>query len=127
VKVRIIPSTVTGEVSAPPSKSYTHRAVIVASLAMGESLIEDPLLSDDTLYTINACRSLGADIEIESNHLMITGSGGQIRVTPSSEKIFVGNSGSTIRMVSPVAALAQTRVILEADFASARWVIYSRR
>jgi len=115
VKVRITPSPVTGEVSAPPSKSYTHRAVIVASLAAGESLIEDPLLSDDTLYTINACRSLGADIELKDEQLMITGTGGQINVTPGSERIFAGNSGSTIRMVAPMAALAQAKVVLDGD------------
>jgi 3-phosphoshikimate 1-carboxyvinyltransferase len=115
VKVRITPSSVTGEVSAPPSKSYTHRVVIVASLATGESIIENPLLSDDTLYTIDACRSLGADIKLKDNRLMITGTGGQIRVVPGSERIFAGNSGSTIRMVAPLAALARTRVILDSD------------
>jgi len=115
VKVRITPSPVTGEVSAPPSKSYTHRAVIVASLATGDSLIENPLLSDDTLYTIDACRSLGAEIELKSNRLMITGTGGQIMVAPGSERIFAGNSGSTIRMVAPLAALAQAKVVLDGD------------
>jgi 3-phosphoshikimate 1-carboxyvinyltransferase len=115
VKLRITPSSVTGEVSAPPSKSYTHRAVILASLATGESLIEDPLLSADTLYTIDACRSLGADIELEGNRLTITGTGGQIRVTPGREKISAGNSGSTIRMVAPLAALASTKVVLDGD------------
>jgi 3-phosphoshikimate 1-carboxyvinyltransferase len=114
VKVRITPSSVTGEVSAPPSKSYTHRAVILASLAAGESLIESPLLSDDTLYTVNACRSLGADIELESDRLKINGTGGQIRVA-GKDRIFAGNSGSTIRMVAPMAALAPTRVILDGD------------
>jgi len=115
VKVRITPSSVTGEVSAPPSKSYTHRAVILASLATGESLIENPLLSDDTFYTINACRSLGADIELKGNRLMITGTGGQIRVASGSERIFAGNSGSTIRMIAPLAALATAKVILDGD------------
>ena len=115
MKLRITPSSVTGEVSAPPSKSYTHRAVILASLATGESIIDNPLLSDDTLYTIDACRSLGADIELEGNRLTITGTGGQIRVTPGREKISAGNSGSTIRMVAPLAALAPTKVVLDGD------------
>jgi 3-phosphoshikimate 1-carboxyvinyltransferase len=114
VKVRIIPSVVTGEVSAPPSKSYTHRAVILASLAAGESRIANPLVSDDTLYTIDACRCLGADIELKDNRLMINGTGGQIRVVPD-KRIFAGNSGSTIRMVAPIVALAQTRVVLDGD------------
>lgn len=115
MKVKITPSSVTGEISAPPSKSYTHRAVILASLATGESLIEDPLLSDDTRYTIDACRSLGADIELESDQLKINGTGGQIRVAPGSERIFAGNSGSTIRMVAPLAALSQSKVVLDGD------------
>jgi 3-phosphoshikimate 1-carboxyvinyltransferase len=115
VKLRITPSTVTGEVTAPPSKSYTHRAVIAASLVIGESLIEAPLLSDDTLYTIDACRSLGADIELEDNQLKINGTGGQIKVTPGRERIFAGNSGSTIRLVAPLAALAPTKVILDGN------------
>jgi 3-phosphoshikimate 1-carboxyvinyltransferase len=112
VKLRITPSSVEGEVTAPPSKSYTHRAVIAASLAAGESLIEDPLLSDDTIYTINACRSLGADIKLEGN-LKIKGTGGKIKA--SKETIFAGNSGSTIRMIAPLAALSQTKVILDSD------------
>jgi 3-phosphoshikimate 1-carboxyvinyltransferase len=114
VKIRITPSSVEGEVTAPPSKSYTHRAVIAASLAAGESLIGDPLLSDDTLYTINACRSLDADIKLENN-LKIKGTGGKIRVAPGKEIIFAGNSGSTIRMIAPLAALSQTKIILDGD------------
>jgi 3-phosphoshikimate 1-carboxyvinyltransferase len=115
VKLRIIPSSVKGEVAAPPSKSYTHRAVIVASLAAGESLIEGPLLSDDTLYTINACRLLGADIELKDNELKIKGTGGKIKVAPGRDKIFAGNSGSTIRMIAPLAALAPAKVVLDGD------------
>jgi 3-phosphoshikimate 1-carboxyvinyltransferase len=115
VKVRITPSPVTGGTSAPPSKSYTHRAVILASLATGESIIKEPLLSDDTGYTIDACRTLGADIELKGNRLKVTGTGGQIKVAHNRQKIFAGNSGSTIRMIAPLAALARTRVILDGD------------
>jgi 3-phosphoshikimate 1-carboxyvinyltransferase len=115
VRIRITPSSVTGGTLAPPSKSYTHRAVILASLATGETRIENPLISDDTLHTIDACSSLGADIAPDSNRLRITGTGGQIRVAPNRERIFVGNSGSTIRMVAPLAALASTRVVFDGD------------
>jgi 3-phosphoshikimate 1-carboxyvinyltransferase len=114
VKVRITPSPVSGEVSAPPSKSYTHRAVILASLAAGESIIRSPLISADTLYTIDASRSLGADIELKDDRLKITGTGGKIRVG-DRHRIFAGNSGSTIRMVAPLAALGQTKVVFDGD------------
>jgi 3-phosphoshikimate 1-carboxyvinyltransferase len=115
VKVRITPSPVSGEVLAPPSKSYTHRAVILASLAVGESTIQNPLLSDDTLYTINACRLLGADIELKSDRLKIIGTGGKIKTTHDKQRIFAGNSGSTIRMVAPLAALGQSKVVFDGD------------
>ena len=115
MKIRITPSAITGVVSAPPSKSYTHRAVILASLAAGESVIENPLLSDDTIYTIEACRSLGADITLKGKRLKIIGTGGQISVAAERQWIFAGNSGSTIRMVAPLAALSQTKVVLDGD------------
>ena len=114
MRVKITPSSVTGVVSAPPSKSYTHRAVILASLAAGESIIQSPLISDDTIHTIEACRSLGADITLDGDRLKIIGTGGKIKVT-DRQRIFAGNSGSTIRMVAPLAALSQTKVILDGD------------
>lgn len=113
MRLRITPSPVSGVVTTPPSKSYSHRAVIIASLAAGESIIENPLLSDDTIYTIDACRSLGADIKIQDNRLMIIG--GKIRTATDKKIIFAGNSGSTIRMVASLAALSQSRVILDGD------------
>jgi 3-phosphoshikimate 1-carboxyvinyltransferase len=113
VRVKIRPSSLGGQIAAPPSKSYTHRAVILASLAAGESVIENPLLADDTGYTIEACRSLSADIERQGDILVVKGTGGKIRVT--EEKIFAGNSGSTIRMIAPLIALSPTRVILDGD------------
>ena len=115
MKLTITPSSVMGAVSAPPSKSYTHRAVILASLAGGTSTIDDPLLSDDTLYTIEACRSLGAGIAARGNLLEISGTGGQIAVTPGRDRIFAGNSGSTIRMIAPLAALASTKIVLDGN------------
>jgi 3-phosphoshikimate 1-carboxyvinyltransferase len=113
VRLKITPSLITGELSAPPSKSYTHRALILASLAAGESLIEKPLLSDDTGYTIEACRALGADVKRRDDGIAVKGTGGKISL--KKEKIFAGNSGSTIRMIAPLAAMAQTKVILDGD------------
>jgi len=113
VRLRITPSTVSGTVSAPPSKSYTHRALILGSLAQGETVIENFLASDDTRYTINACRALGVNIQRYGKSLRIIGTGGQFSAQPGQKRIFVGNSGSTIRMVAPLAALAQTMVIFD--------------
>jgi 3-phosphoshikimate 1-carboxyvinyltransferase len=115
VRVKITPSAVTGTVAAPPSKSYSHRVIIVASLADGESRIARPLLSDDTLLTIDAVRQLGAAIEQDDGMLKITGTGGRINAAHNTGVIFAGNSGSTVRMAAAVAALSPTRVVLDGD------------
>lgn len=105
MKAIITPSKVSGSVTAPPSKSFTHRAVLIAALADGKSVIENPLICDDTMRTISICRALGAKIASHDNVLEITGCGG--RPTPSQREINVGGSGSTIRMASPIAALTK--------------------
>lgn len=115
MRLKITPSAVGGKVSAPPSKSYTHRALILGSLAQGKTVIENFLSSDDTLYTINACRSLGVNISFDDGTLKIVGSGGKFSVKPGQRRIFVGNSGSTIRMVASLAALVPARVIFEGE------------
>jgi len=115
MKLRIKPSIVSGMVSAPPSKSYTHRALILGSLARGETVIENFLNSDDIQHTINACRSLGVNLQSDGNTVRITGSDGRFSVQPGHETIFVGNSGSTIRMVAHLAALARGRVIFDGE------------
>ena len=101
-----------GNVNAPPSKSHTHRAVILASLASGISTIENPLLSEDCLATIEACMAIGAGIEVGAN-LIINGVNGRPQ-TPK-EIINVGNSGTTIRLMATVAALCNDKVNLTGD------------
>ena len=52
-----------GVVSAPPSKAYTHRMLIAASLSNGTSKIFNPLVSDDTQATLEAVKEFGAETE----------------------------------------------------------------
>ncbi len=115
MRIRITPSAVSGIVSSPPSKSYTHRALILGSLAQGETVIENYLASDDTRYTIDACRSLGTKIQSADKTLKIMGRDGQFSVEPGQNRVFVGNSGSTIRMVAPLAALSTSRVVFDGE------------
>lgn len=91
-----------GTVNAPPSKSYTHRAFVIASLAEGESRIENYLHAGDTLSTVNACRALGVEINLGS-YAHVKGTGGALK-TPS-KAINCENSGTTIRLVSGIASL----------------------
>jgi len=90
----------------PGSKSHTIRAVAVASLAAGESLIHNPLESSDTKAAVACYRALGAEINTSDPKLWkVTGTGGTI--TPPPEIIDVGNSGTTLRIAMGSAALAQ--------------------
>lgn len=101
-----------GSVTAPPSKSHTHRAVIIASLAGGTSTIQNPLMSDDCVATIEACRQFGAKIEA-GKALKIDGVGGKPR-TPATE-IDVKSSGTTIRFMTAVSALCDGTTRLTGD------------
>jgi len=92
-----------GTVKAPPSKAYTHRALIAASLSEGQSLIEDALICDDTLVTIKACSMLGAKIRKVTKGFKVDGVAKPI--TPEGV-IHCGDSGSTIRFMTPVFSLA---------------------
>ena len=62
MKVSVSTSKVNGEVFAPPSKSYTHRAITIAALS-DDCVIHRPLMSADTLASIRAAEALGASIE----------------------------------------------------------------
>ena len=58
-----------GEVCAPPSKSYTQRMLIAAALSNGTSKISNPLLSEDTEATLRAITALGAEVILEEGLL----------------------------------------------------------
>ncbi len=102
-----------GVVDAPPSKSFTHRAFLIASLAEGSSKIKYPLYSEDTIATLDSCRAFGTDIEAESNECLITGTAGNLK-TPENV-LDVKNSGTTLRLISSTASLAPNYTILTGD------------
>ncbi|WP_456473857.1 3-phosphoshikimate 1-carboxyvinyltransferase [Candidatus Pyrohabitans sp.] len=102
-----------GSVVAPPSKSYTHRAFVVSGLAGGSSRITNYLVSEDTLATIAGMRSFGVDIAEEGEGVaLVRGSGGRL-ATPAGE-VDCKNSGTTLRLLTGVAAL-DGEVILTGD------------
>ena len=97
--------SLSGSVKAPPSKSHTHRAIIASALSEGISEIRNPLICDDTLATIRACRMLGAEITSFPNETLKV-SGFPKPKTPENV-IDCGNSGSTLRFITPICALAE--------------------
>lgn len=102
--VTVRKSILSGLIDCPPSKSYTHRAIVVSSLAEGKSLITNPLRSRDTNATLLACKMLGVDINDRPNQIMISGRKG---FEPPNDIINVENSGTTLRFLTPMSALVK--------------------
>jgi 3-phosphoshikimate 1-carboxyvinyltransferase len=91
-------------IPAPPSKSQTHRALILAALASGPSRVLRPLASDDTQHTRACLEQLGARF-----HPLPGGQGFQVEPIPIAQgpiqaELFVGESGTTCRLITAVAA-----------------------
>lgn len=101
-----------GRVEAPPSKSYTHRAAVLASLADGTSEISRPLESRDTMATFRGCVALGARAARSEERWVIEGC--EALRTPD-DVINVDNSGTTIRLLTAVSALAPGFTVLTGD------------
>ena len=99
-------SRLKGTVLIPASKSHTIRAVAIASLAKGQSVIRNPLWSGDTEAAVLCYRAFGARIDTADDKAWkVTGLGGKI--TPPREAIDVLNSGTTLRVAMGSAALAE--------------------
>jgi 3-phosphoshikimate 1-carboxyvinyltransferase len=112
MKCKIEKARLKGNMVCPPNKSYTHRAIFLASLARGESQIRNVLLSRDTIATINACKTFGAIIKEDGADLRIESSGD---VKLQSNEIDASNSGTTIRISAAIASLSDTKTTLSGD------------
>jgi len=101
------PSAVSGNLRAPASKSVAQRAIAVAAIAQGQSVVHYPGSSDDVVSAIRVCRALGADIEQQPDKLIINGG-----ISEPSQNLDCGEAGLGIRMFSPIAATLSKPVTL---------------
>lgn len=105
-------SSIDATVRIPGSKSITHRALIAASLANGGSVLEEFLACEDTLYTVNGLQELGVEIGVDGENARIQGTGGEFPSAGGRKEIFLGNSGTSYRLLLSTAALARGEYIL---------------
>ena len=101
-----------GKIVCPSNKSYTHRAIMIASLANGESIIKNVLYSSDTQATIEACKKFGAQIEKSDEKLTVNGIK---EFKNNNSSIDAKNSGTTIRIAAAIASLSAEKTILTGD------------
>jgi len=112
MKCKVEKSKITGQVICPPNKSYTHRAIFLASLAGNNSMVKNVLLSADTIATIEACKKFGADIEVKDSSIIVKNS---IKIGTKVPEINTENSGTTIRIATGIASLFSEEIILTGD------------
>ena len=93
------------EVTVPGSKSYTHRILIAAALSDGICTIHNGLKSEDTLLTLGALQQMGIPIDVTDDRFVVHGAKGAFK--PCMNPVYLGNSGTSMRLLTAVASLGK--------------------
>ena len=107
--INIKKSIAKGDITPPPSKSMSHRIIIASCLSRGICEVDNILLSKDIEATINICKNLGANIEINNNKLLIDSTNFLINVNNNVLDCY--ESGSTLRFFIPVCLLNNKKYV----------------
>ncbi len=112
--VHVTNSDVRGAVRAPPSKSYTHRALLAAGYSDGAT-VRSPLVSADTKATARAVTAFGGHVERDAERDRFEVEGFDGRPDVPDDVIDCANSGTTMRLVAGAASLADGGTVLTGD------------
>lgn len=104
-------SRVVREIRLPGSKSITHRALLMAALAEGKSVVRNALAAEDTLLTSRALENLGVRVAWDGNTVELVPPA-ERWATPSGP-ILLGNSGTSMRLLLAIAAAGSGRFIFD--------------
>ena len=100
-------------VTAPPSKSYSVRALLLGALAEGETRITNCLDADDTRYALEALRTIG--FRIDGNFKTGVTIGERVSMSASEVPLFVGNAGTAMRFLTGILAFVPGRFLLDGE------------
>ena len=114
MKLRTNSKGLKGTIRVPGDKSISHRSIIFGSLAKGETKVYDILRGEDVLSTIQVFRDLGVSIQDDGDVIRIQGVGFQGLQVPTSP-LDMGNSGTSIRLISGVLAGQDFAVTMVGD------------
>ncbi|MED1666293.1 3-phosphoshikimate 1-carboxyvinyltransferase [Brevibacillus laterosporus] len=103
-----------GETQVPGDKSISHRAVMFGALAEGTTRISGFLQGADCLSTIDCFSRMGVSIKREGDHVTVHGKG-WFGLQEPNQKLDVGNSGTTIRLMSGILATQPFHCVVEGD------------
>ena len=105
---------IVGNINIPSDKSISHRSIIIPSISMGVTEINNLLMSDDVMHTLNAFKTLGVNIEKSNNKIIIYGEGLNSLKKPN-KNIYLGNSGTSARLLTGLLASQNFETTLEGD------------
>ena len=108
------PASLQGEIVIPGDKSISHRSVMFGAIANGRTTVTNFLMGDDCLSTISCFQKLGVHIEVQPEKVIIEGNGLEGLIEPN-EVLDVGNSGTTIRLLSGILAGREFHAALVGD------------
>ncbi len=113
IEITPLAKPIDADVSVPGSKSFTNRALLVASLAEGKSRLSGALFSDDTQYMSRALQTLGVKIDADKKQSAFTviGNGGRIPV--SRAKLYIGNAGTAARFLAGYVSLGNGEFVID--------------
>ena len=114
MKLRTNSKGLKGTIRVPGDKSISHRSIIFGSLATGETKVYDILRGEDVLSTIQVFRDLGVTIQDDGDVIRIQGVGFQGLQVPTAP-LDMGNSGTSIRLISGVLAGQDFSVTMVGD------------
>lgn len=103
-----------GELFLAGDKSISHRAIMFASLAEGESIVYNCSESEDVYSTIKCFRELGCEFEINNNEIKVIGKGFK-NLSPPKNNLDAGNSGTTTRLISGILSAQNFESIIVGD------------
>jgi len=98
-------------VTAPPSKSYTHRAMVLGALTHSNFTLHNPLMSEDTIATLDALHALGTEIRSGSMGMRMLCE----ELRPAYGVVDARNSGTTMRLIAGVASLLPSTTTMTGD------------
>ena len=110
----VVTKGINGMPKIPGDKSISHRSIIIPSISNGICEINNILKSDDVLHTLNALKSMGVDIEENKNKIIIQGKGLNSLTKPDGE-IYLGNSGTSARLLTGLLSSQKFKSILTGD------------
>ncbi|EDZ9760535.1 3-phosphoshikimate 1-carboxyvinyltransferase [Salmonella enterica subsp. enterica serovar Enteritidis] len=107
---------VDGAINLPGSKSVSNRALLLAALACGKTVLTNLLDSDDVRHMLNALSALGVNYTLSADRTRcdITGNGGPLRASGALE-LFLGNAGTAMRPLAAALCLGQNEIVLTGE------------